>query len=74
MRYLSSHEQLMDALLRHIDSHSIMDVLLAITWDAGIGEKPLRDLSFFHEHGLVPKLVAKFDPSEEVRLSLRCRL
>jgi hypothetical protein len=56
----------MDTLLRHIDSHSIMDVLLAITWDTGLGEKPLRDLSFFHEHGLVPKLVAKFDPSEEV--------
>jgi hypothetical protein len=58
-------------LVEHIGLYSIMELLIMIGWDDGLGQ--VNDVQWLHKEKLIPMLVAKLDPvferDEEVHVN-----
>ena len=73
MKYFMARESLLGSFIVHIDSVSITDLLCTLMWDSGSsaesasgGGAGTTNAQWFHEHDLIPQLVAKLGPHEDV--------
>ena len=62
VRYIQSHG-IIDRLVTHIGLYSIMEILIMIGWDDGLGQ--VNDVEWLYKEQLIPKLVAKLTPQYE---------
>ena len=50
-------------MVNHIGLYSIMELLIMIGWDDGLGQ--INDVEWLYKENLIPKLVDKLDPIYE---------
>ena len=62
VKYIQSHH-IIDKLVAHIGLYSIMEILIMIGWDDGLGQ--VNDVEWLYKEQLIPKLVAKLTPEYE---------
>ena len=62
VKYIQSHH-IIDKLVAHIGLYSIMEILIMIGWDDGLGQ--VNDVEWLYKENLIPKLVAKLTPEYE---------
>ena len=62
VKYIQSHG-VIDKLVAHIGLYSIMEILIMIGWDDGLGQ--VNDVEWLYRENLIPKLVAKLTPDYE---------
>ena len=62
VKYIQSHG-IIDKLVTHIGLYSIMEILIMIGWDDGLGQ--VNDVEWLYKENLIPKLVAKLTPQYE---------
>lgn len=62
VRYIQEHG-IIDKLVQHIGLYSIMEILIMIGWDDGLGQ--VNDVNWLYTENLIPKLVSKLTPEYE---------
>lgn len=61
--FLKTQKDVIGKMIHHIGLYSIMELLIMIGWDDGLGQ--INDIQWMYREGTIPKLVAKLDPAFE---------
>ena len=65
MVYLMAHPVILSKFLNHIDTNSVTEVLIALSWSNSIGIANSHDLTWFAEQNLIEKLIDLMHPSND---------